>query len=57
MTLIAGKCTGKEGFETPQLAQKVARKHKMAAQHYRCVYCGKFHIGASDLCFQKKRLK
>lgn len=48
----AAQCAGKQGFETPQLAQKVAGRRKQAARHYRCPHCGKYHIGGSDMRFK-----
>lgn len=46
------QCIGKERFESPNLAQEVARRmrerHKGAfIQHYRCPHCGKWHVGES----------
>jgi hypothetical protein len=49
-------CEGKEGFSSPAVAAKVARKfnaskklrHKAKAgkvESYRCRYCGLYHLG------------
>jgi hypothetical protein len=41
----AGSCVGKDAFDTPQAAYAVARRYK-GVGHYRCDYCGKWHVGA-----------
>lgn len=46
-TWAAAACTGKEAFDTPQLAAKVAAKRKRNGDHYRCRICGKYHIGGN----------
>lgn len=41
-------CTGKERFQTPQLAWGVLlreRRRSRGLEAYRCDFCGRFHIG------------
>lgn len=42
----AAMCEGKEAFETPQMAHRVAkRRREFCVEPYRCRFCGLFHIG------------
>lgn len=38
----AATCEGKQAFETPALAHRIARRKKRHV--YRCKFCGKWHI-------------
>lgn len=49
----AATCVGKERFQTPQEAWKVARRHPDRG-HYRCPHCGRFHVGAQP---RKRRIR
>lgn len=42
----SASCSGKEAFDTPQMASHVARKRRIKSQHYRCRCCGRYHIRA-----------
>lgn len=42
---VQSSCAGKEAFDTPQMASKVCRRRNIPSEHYRCLICGKFHIG------------
>jgi predicted adenine nucleotide alpha hydrolase (AANH) superfamily ATPase len=44
-------CYGKEVFEDFKLAHKVLRSRKIASarQVYRCEFCGKIHIGSTQV--------
>lgn len=44
LELQNSQCAGKETFDHPQIASRVARKRKYPAEHYRCNVCGKYHI-------------
>lgn len=50
--LRAHLCTGKAVFESPVLAREVAQRSRKRncnnAQPYKCVHCGKWHIGESQ---------
>lgn len=39
-------CEGKQGFERPHEARKVAARMKGRATVYRCEFCHRFHIGS-----------
>lgn len=39
-------CTGKVAFDSPALAIKAA-KRKDNRKHYRCLICGKYHVGTT----------
>lgn len=42
----AAMCEGKKGFDTPQLAHRVAsRSRDYELQAFRCVFCGLWHLG------------
>lgn len=53
--MSAASCSGKERYQTPQMAHRVARRRNsskgwrgMLERHlapYRCKSCGHFHIG------------
>ena len=49
-------CGGKQAFDTPQLARKIAQKCKVPAKHFRCPHCGKYHIGYRN-DFNMKKMK
>lgn len=41
-------CSGKQGFQTPQLAFAALHRNQRRPDDrafYRCKHCGKFHIG------------
>lgn len=40
-------CVGKVAFDSPQMAARVAAKHKVPGDHYRCRVCGLWHVGWS----------
>lgn len=41
-------CDGKEAFESAVLAFAAAtRRRDCPREHYRCLTCGKFHVGAA----------
>ncbi|MCV2448475.1 hypothetical protein [Paracoccus sp. DMF] len=43
----AAMCAGKQTFDTPQLARKVAsRSRGYALEPYRCRFCGLWHLGS-----------
>lgn len=37
-------CTGKQAFDSAQLAHHVAAKRRVPSGHYRCRVCGKYHV-------------
>ena len=55
----AASCSGKEAFDDPAVARKVASRWRKRAKHrgrterqdrtpaevYRCTHCGKYHLG------------
>lgn len=48
------QCAGKEAFDDPQIARKAARR-KPGREHYRCSYCGRWHVGNSNYVRQSNR--
>jgi hypothetical protein len=42
-------CEGKQGYDSPSLAQKIASQRRNVASRttYKCRRCGKWHIGSS----------
>lgn len=42
----ASTCDGKQAFDTPRLAMTAARQ--VGTEHYRCEYCGKWHVGTAS---------
>jgi hypothetical protein len=42
-------CLGKQGYDSPAFAEKIAKKRKRVASRtsYKCKICGKWHIGSS----------
>jgi hypothetical protein len=46
----ASQCEGKQRFANPALAWRVLKRRSLrrqARQMYRCVWCGKWHIGSA----------
>jgi ribosomal protein L44E len=45
----AATCNGKQGYDSPALAQKIAKRRKRIAVRvtYKCKECGKWHLGSS----------
>jgi hypothetical protein len=42
-------CNGKQGYDSPALAQKIAKRRKRVGvwMTYKCKECGKWHLGSS----------
>ena len=52
--LAPASCSGKEQFATPSLAVAVAARTRVGVRtHYRCRFCGFWHVGRSAAQRQK----
>lgn len=41
----AAMCEGKPGFDSAKVAHEVAKRSRFPLEAYRCLCCGKFHVG------------
>ena len=43
--IVPAACSGKQQFASPALALAVASRSRDVRTHYRCLFCGFWHVG------------